>query len=202
MPVVIPPGYALCSVEHWLADYPRPAVTTMGMKVLGTVDGAGNNVADQFFTAFSSAYLATMDTEVRLRNARAVVGQDGGDPLVFTSASDMAGGQSRSSTAPALALMITKNTALGGRKNRGRFYFPWAMDDNAVGQNGAVLPAIVTNFATRSANFLADLENAGGTLGLLDGAVILHSDSTPPTPITSLVPNPTIRTQRNRQARY
>lgn len=202
MTVVIPPGYAQLSIEHWLADYPRPAVTTFAAKILGTEDGDGFNPATQFFTAFVTAYKALVDNGVTLRNPRAVVGQDGGDPLVFTTAQSEAGGQARSSTAPALALMISKNTGLGGRKNRGRMYFPWAMDDNAVAENGSVNSTIVNAYTSASANFLDYLGGADSRFSLLDGAVLLHSDLTPPTPITSMVASPVIRTQRNRQARF
>lgn len=202
MAVVIPPGFAQCSIEHWLDGYPRPAVTTMGVKIAGTEE-AGGNVADRFWQAYNTAFVALTDNGVRIRNARAVIGQDGGDPIIQESTKEGPGGQARSSLAPALALMLTKSTAVGGRKNRGRMYIPWAMDDNAVGENGAILPIIVTAWTTASQVFLDYLSLGEHTnQDLIDGAYILHSDSTPPTPVTKLAPNPTIRTQRNRQTRY
>lgn len=202
MAVVIPPGFAQCSIEFWLDGYPRPAVTTMGVKILGS-ESAGFNVAETFHGCYVGRFTALTDNGVTVRNARAVIGQDGADPIIQESSRTNVGGQARSSVAPALALMLSKSTDLGGRKNRGRMYIPWAMDDNAVAENGAISSVIVNAWTTACAGFLEDLSGSESEFEILDGAYILHSDpSTPPTRITKLAPNPTIRTQRNRQTRY
>lgn len=199
---IIPPGFAECSIEHWLDGYPRPAVTTMGVKILGDESG-GESVADWFHEAFILSFLPSVDANVRLRNARAVIGQDGSDPIVQISTKSSTGTSSRDSTAPALALMISKNTALGGRKHRGRFYFPWAVSDTGVGENGAVQASTLSTWTLNAATFQTNLDGGLGTMPLFDGGVILHSDPLlPPTPVTGMVPNPTIRTQRRRQVRY
>lgn len=198
---VIPPGYAECSIEHWLTGYLRPAVTTMGVKILGT-EGPQGSVADEFHLAFTGAFQARTDANVTLRNARATIGQDGGDPIVQVSSMSDTGDSTRDSTAPALALMLSKNTALGGRKHRGRMYYPWAVSDTGVGENGAVQPTTLSNWQASCDDFLENLLAAPGE-DLFDGAVILHSDaSIVPTPITGMVPNPAIRTQTQRQVRF
>lgn len=198
---IIPPGYAECSIEFWLAGYLRPAVITQGVKITGASDGSGNTVADQFDNAFTTPLLALFDANVTVRNAKAVIGQDGGDPIVQVSTNAGPGTSSRESTAPALALMVTKNTALGGRKNRGRNYMPWALADSDVAENGAVNPTRLTSWQTALDTYLDNLE--GGAGSLLDGAYILHTDPlTAPTQVTGFSPNPAIRTQRRRQVRF
>lgn len=201
MPRVIPPGFAECSIEHWLAGYNRPAVVTMGIKITGDSDGSFT-VADRFHQAFTGAFRTGVDTNVTMRNARAVIGQDGGDPIVQVSAMSIAGTSNRDSIAPALALMLTKNTSLGGRRNRGRMFFPWAVSDTGVAENGAVASATLDNWNGYCDDFIGFLED-NADYNPIDGAVLLHSDpAVPPTPITSMRPNPAIRTQRRRQVRF
>jgi len=199
---VIPPGFAECSIEHWLDGYPRPAVTTMGVAILGSESG-GESLADWFHAAFEQSFLPSIDQNVRIRNAKAVIGQDGLDPIVQVSTKSTQGTSDRESIAPALALMISKNTALGGRKHRGRFYFPWAVSDTGVGENGAVQASTLTTWQNNVATFQTNLEGGLGTMPLFDGPVVLHGDPLlAPTPVTGMAPNPTIRTQRRRQVRY
>lgn len=196
---IIPPGYAECSMEFWLAGYLRPAVITQGFKINGSV-GSSYNVADQFDLAFAGSFKALFDSNVTMRNAKAVIGQDGSDPIVQISTTQTAGTSARESTAPALALMVTKNTNLGGRKNRGRNYMPWALADSDVAENGAVNPTRLTSWAAALDEYYDFI--IGPTTDLLDEPVILHTDPTVPTPVTSFTPNPAIRTQRRRQVRF
>lgn len=196
---IIPPGYAECSMEFWLAGYLRPAVITQGFKITGSV-GSSYNVADQFDLAFANSFKALFDSNVTMRNAKAVIGQDGSDPIVQVSTTQTAGTSSRESTAPALALMVTKNTNLGGRKHRGRNYMPWALADSDVAENGAVNPTRLTSWAAALDEYMDYI--IGPTTDLLDEPVILHTDPTVPTPVTSFTPNPAIRTQRRRQVRF
>lgn len=196
---IIPPGYAECSMEFWLAGYLRPAVITQGFKINGSV-GSSYNVADQFDLAFAGSFAAMFDSNVTMRNAKAVIGQDGSDPIVQVSTTQTAGTSSRESTAPALALMVTKNTNLGGRKHRGRNYMPWALADSDVAENGAVNPTRLTSWAAALDEYMDFI--IGPTSDLLDEPVILHTDPTVPTPVTSFTPNPAIRTQRRRQVRF
>lgn len=196
---IIPPGYAECSMEFWLAGYLRPAVITQGFEINGSV-GSGYNVADQFDLAFTNSFSALFDSNVTMRNAKAVIGQDGSDPIVQVSSAQTAGTSSRESTAPALALMVTKNTNLGGRKNRGRNYMPWALADSDVAENGAINPTRLTSWGTALDAYLDYILDAA--TDLLEAPVLLHTDPTPPTEITSFTPNPAIRTQRRRQVRF
>lgn len=199
---VIPPGFAECSIEHWLDGYPRPAVTTMGVKIAGS-EAEGESVADWFHEAFILSFLPSIDANVRVRNARAVIGQDGADPIVQISTKSTTGSSTRDSVAPALALMIAKNTALGGRKNRGRFYFPWAVSDTGVDEAGNVQESTLSTWRTNADTFMTNLSGGLGTQPLFEEPVVLHSDPLlPPTPITGMAPNPTIRTQRRRQIRF
>lgn len=202
MSLQIPPGYAQASIEHWLDGYPRPAVTTIGLKILGTEVG-GLNIADIYWGAYHDAFRELFDTQVSIRDARVVVGQDGGEPMVYSSTSTIKGTGSRESAPPAIALMVSKNTNLGGRANRGRMFLPWALGDTSVAENGAILPAVVTTAQSCANQFLENLSSPAGEFSLIEAPVILHNDPARlPTVITGFSVNPTVRTQRNRQTRY
>lgn len=199
MAVVIPPGFAQASVEHWLTGYNRPAVTTWGVQVLGTPAGGPTEMAQRFQDAYITAFAARTDSNVRIRSTRLVIGQDAAEPLVGVADNGAVGASSRSSTAPALALMVTKQTGLGGRRNRGRVYFPWAVSDDAVAENGAVNDVTLNAWDGSLASFLGllDVDSYFGDLHVLHGPFL-----GPPTPVTGLQANPTIRTQKQRQVRY
>lgn len=198
MPVIIPPGYANVSVEFWLDNYPRPAACTFGLEIEG---GVGDPVAfaNDVQAVWTDNFGANTDANVTVRDTRVTIGQDGTDPIVGISTVQTRGSvSSRESTAPALALMVTKNTTLGGRRNRGRFFIPWAIADQSVAENGAITPSTVSSWQGLATAFLADLESLDGSGGM----VILHSTEGNPTFVNSLAVNPTIRTQRRRQVRY
>jgi hypothetical protein len=199
MTTFIPPGYAQFSVEHWLVNYTRPAVTTWGVRILGTPPRDAEGLADLFQDLYTTAFAPQIDSNVTIRSTRAVIGQDGPDPLVGVSTLSATGGANRDSTAPALALMVARNTGVGGRANRGRVYFPWALSDTNVSEQGAVANAALTAWQARLNVFMSDVRADE----YLDELVVLHSDPLrPPTTITSMVPNPVVRTQKQRQARF
>lgn len=199
MAVTIPPGYAQASVEHWLTGYNRPAVTTWGVKIQGTPAAGAAGLAQIFQDHYITAFMPRTDSNVRIRSTRMVIGQDGGEPLVGVADNGATGSSSRSSTAPALALMATKNTGLGGRRNRGRVYFPWAVSDDSVAENGAVSEGTLTAWNGSLEEFWDLLDQST----LFDGLYVLHGPGLgAPTEVTGLQANPTIRTQKQRQVRY
>lgn len=199
MSVQIPPGYGMATVEHWLSSYNRPAVTTWGVDLDGVV-GNPDGVANAFFAAYESSLKAGIDNSVTLRDCRMYIGQDAADPIIGYATGTAVGGRSGESTPPSLALMVEKRSEVGGRRNRGRAYIPWALADTAVTEIGAIIPATLTSWQTLFDNFHAALTSDSFTPVILHGPGV----STPgaPTPITRFVVNPTVRTQRRRQVRY
>jgi hypothetical protein len=199
MTVQIPPGYATFAVEHWLQNYLRPAVCVWGAKL----DSPGLDpveIANSWQSIYATRFAPGIDSNVTIRNTRVTIGQDGGDPIVGVATSTFAGTATRDSTAPALAVMLNLNTNLGGRRNRGRKFLPWAAADTSVSEQGAIQQSLVTEWNTRAAGFLTDQAANGRDVYILHG-----SGSTPtpaPTEVTSITTNPVIRTQRNRQSRF
>ena len=199
MTVQIPPGYATFAVEHWLVNYPRPAVCVWGLN--STAWGPDLDLAaDQVQDAYADAFAAGLDSNVTIRSSRLTVGQDAVDPLIGMATSSAPGTAVRESTAPALAVMLSLNTGLGGRRNRGRKFLPWAASDTSISEQGALEASLVTGWNNRAAAFMDNLD------AMEVNVVILHgtgSTTAPaPTPVTSITCNPVVRTQRNRQTRF
>jgi len=95
---------------------------------------------------------------------------------------------------PQVAYLVKKLTALGGRRNRGRFYLPGVVESKVDGA-GNVLGAFQTTIQTSMDDFMTDT-------GAADiGVVILHSDGGTPTDVTSLQVEPKVATQRRRLKR-
>lgn len=199
MTVQIPPGYAMASIEYWLQGYTRPAVTTWGLDVSANMYDP-DTMARGFHDIYAGAMQPRTDSNVTLRNARIVIGQDGPDPVIGISNQFTAGTSSRESTPPALALMVNTPTGLGGRRNRGRKYIPWAVGEGSVDERGVVENSAVNTSQLALDQFKDDLEDNDWYLVVLHGAG--SSPIPPPTPISRLLVNPIIRTQKQRQARF
>lgn len=96
------------------------------------------------------------------------------------------------------SLLITKNTALGGRKYRGRMFVPVAeLNEGAVDQSGNILSAQLGPIQARWTAAFTALQAA-----FLE-PILFHQDGgvTDPTPITSLTVQALIATQRRRMRR-
>lgn len=94
------------------------------------------------------------------------------------------------------AILIRKQTALGGRSNRGRMYLPpFRFAEGDYTPTGILLTANVTALQT-------DLDNLLSALELQDlSPVLWHSDGSGGTLITDLVVQPRLATQRTRMRR-
>lgn len=93
------------------------------------------------------------------------------------------------------ALIVAKNTTLGGRRNRGRFFWPMTMvNEGAIDAAGAINPAIIDNWQALFDHWLMDLETAD------IAPVLIHQtgDTTETPLISSFTVSPLLGTQRRR----
>lgn len=95
---------------------------------------------------------------------------------------------------PNVSMLVRKSTALGGRKGRGRMFFPPA-HEAAVGANGALDSGYLNGSNTVLSAWGANLITAGMPV------VLFHNDATAPTAVTSLTMQTPVATQRRRQRR-
>lgn len=95
---------------------------------------------------------------------------------------------------PAVAVLVQKNTLLGGRKGRGRMFLPGTAEADCD-PSGVLAAANRTQIQTAWNSFLDKMDVEGLPL------VLLHSDQTPPSVLESFTVSSTVATQRRRVRR-
>lgn len=113
--------------------------------------------------------------------AERIVGQNGGAAGTFAP--------------PQISVLVKMSSGLAGRKNRGRMYLPFLLEDATTDEFGRI-----SNSARDAYQGIVDaLPNFCG--GPDSSFVILHSDSSDPTPVTEAVVQTQSATQRRRNRR-
>lgn len=115
-------------------------------------------------------------------------------PVVHSFFDDEVGTIAQNGVPPNCAMLVNKQTALGGRKNRGRIFFPpITFLASSVDDAGFVATAQVSNFQTKLNLWHTEMTN----LNLVP--VLLHSSpADEPTPISSFLLQTQLATQRRR----
>jgi len=194
--VIVPEGFFNTAFVFNCAGLTDEIITS-----LGTVDNPSlPQSAEDMAANMRSAWIQTgapftaanMTTEYTFLGCRTVKTVDG-EPVLGEAMTNVVGTQSIDSIPANTAVLVKKNTAAGGRRNRGRMFLP------AVALQGSdVLPS----------GFLSGGEQLARQ-GQIDiavdemverecFAVLLHSDGGAPTPITSLAVASQVATQRRR----
>jgi hypothetical protein len=188
----IPAGFGRASIRFGVTGDARQPAVTFGF----TDDGAtapnviAAGLSDNFYTNFVPAALA---------NTYSIQGCDveinrGGGMLTGNDPTVRAGTAAFNALPLACAFLLRKGTGVGGRKNHGRMYLPAGyLGELSVDQAGIVDPAVVAATTPRGASFLAQLVTDNWDM------VLLHAAGGAPTPVTTLVAQPMIATQRRRQ---
>lgn len=193
MPQVIPPGFAQVHVMYRSGVTGTPSSNVYGVDLAAPLTQA---TVDARSTAIAPVIKGILDTDSVYDGLHVVEGQDG-PPLVWDSVAS-AGAGSRSLTnlaTPQVQFLCHKRTAFGGRAFRGRsFHVDVAEAD--VADNGTVLAGANTALASFTSGMLTAF-----AAGAFAGMVLLHSDSTLPTPVTSYVSDPKVSTLRGRYRR-
>jgi hypothetical protein len=196
MALVLGPGFSQCVLRFKCAGDAEEAVTTIGI-ANGTVPGGANNsasfVRDAWLASFAVAGQSSSYTFV---GVTAYVGQDGGPPVVVEALSGRVGTNATGPIPINCATLVRKQTALGGRTNRGRMFVPpYDWDEASIDGAGNINPGSVAVVQAKYSAFKAAI----GT------AVLLHDSSSPgdhvPTVISALVLDSKIATQRRRLRR-
>lgn len=203
MATVIPPGYALATIILRLANDPEDMVITFGIELGGSFDAPTTmgNIRDAFTDTGSVGPISRISNAYTFAAVELAIGQDGGPPIRTELAVNVAG----TDTAPPLpqncAVLVRKLSALPGREGKGRMYVP-GFAEGGVSPNGVIDSVNLTALQTRWDNFRAGVI----VTDQVDNMVVLHSSpqagGTPlPTPVTNLIVDNVIATQRRRLRR-
>lgn len=191
MTLVIPPGFAQAAFQFSLLGDPETMVTTCGVDVSGAGGdfvGLANDLADLWLTEFGAAGYNFRWT---FRGVVLRVGQDGAPPIIAEAPRAVVGTAGISSLPNNCAILVRKQSSVGGRAGRGRWYLPPCyLDEENVDDRGLISSAGLPNLQTAMDGVFAGAE-----------WVILHDDVGPaiaPTPITGFIVQQQIATQRRR----
>lgn len=193
MSLVIPPGFGQAVYRFALAGDPEECLTTIGFPMAGYDDGqdAADNLAGDFRLAVGVGVILLGWSFI---GVRVYVGQDGGPPTVFESATIAhVGTNAGPALPPNCAFLIQKRSAAAGRRNRGRMFIPAGV---GVGEDSVPVTGVMAE-AQRAALEVRYTD-------WLDAApkVILHDSATPggatPTAIVNYIVQARLATVRRR----
>jgi len=198
MGVVVPVGEYTATFVFNCDGISKDITWSLGFTTvnLDTLGGMAQEIYD-IWTSFTGSDWVPMSTPVMSDQwvfAGVVVArQTETGPLVGQYLDGSRGAVSTDPMPVNCAVLATKNTALGGRKNRGRAYLPpfWPTEGyvNGAGQVDSSFLELGQENYDRA---MTSMETAGYV------PVLHHSDGSDGTPITSLTIGGTIATQRRR----
>lgn len=123
---------------------------------------------------------------------RISVGSDPGSIIWESTEGTGVGANGPAALPQNVALLVRKQTASGGRRNRGRFYVP-GINDGDADAAGFVTPASLAAFQVSMTGLFNGLATNGTPM------VLFHSEAPfTPTVVTSLVVDSKVATQRRR----
>lgn len=194
--MIIPVGWALWVQSYYVVGDSEEMICTMGVKV-STWGGDYTTGVDWLTEKWNDCIDASLSNQATHGPDRIIVGQDGGDPLTFEGSIGGVGGSPEFPIWPNSALLVKKQTASGGRRNRGRMYLPAFGLRDLIGQAGEVDLAYLEDFQTNLDAFTAAVD-AGTDFEPTDLGVLHSQAPSTPAVITRLVADPKLATQRRR----
>lgn len=188
----IPNGFGQINWHLGITGSTRPAEVTLGVELssfAGTPDDAAETARDEF----AAAFLASVTEDVFLQETTIKYGPNDVGP-VGTAAGGGSGAFATATSSPQVCYLISKKTALGGRKHRGRMYMPGVAESN-VDSGGFILTAEVTFFQDKVDDFLTAMTAANLVPCLLHGEA---DAAMAPDTITQFIVQSKAATQRRR----
>jgi hypothetical protein len=208
VPDIIPFGYGQVLIPMAHAGVSRSAAITYGIDMNGSSGSA--QMADKHLDDWEDAWATLTDSEVTAGPVRLAVGQADGTNVVYVGTVTNPGTSVGNRLPSNNALLITKQTARGGRRGRGRMYLPWVLAETSVSDVGVIDAATVVAYQTAADGWLTQIATAAGAV-VATPMTLLHSDSAPgtqnPTPpgapneVLSLIVDNLVGSQRRRLAR-
>lgn len=195
--MIIPDGTAQANLLFTGSGVPTGAQITLGLSV-DTFVGTPTDAAAVVIDAWDDSNIENqLVNQVALTGVLVKFGPNATGPAAQVSA-NIPGASTQDGVTPNVSVLVQKNTGLGGRSGRGRFYIP-GLPESTVLSSGIIGPSTVA--AIQDAMTLFHSALVTGDLPPL----LLHADlSAPidtPLPITSLTVSNRVATQRRRNRR-
>jgi hypothetical protein len=191
MGVVIPTGFAQVSLGGLIAGDAEECIITLGIELDGALTAG---LAEDLYGHWSSTLDAFSSADWTFTSCRVKAGPNDSGPVDEFTAGVVQGTVTETAAVLNTAVLVKKTTLLGGRKGRGRMYTTGQAYQSIYGASGQLESGPL---AALDAAWLSILGLFQAQTGVND-VVLLHSDSTTPTPITGLQPQARLATQRRR----
>jgi hypothetical protein len=191
MGLVIPVGFAQLTLGGEIAFDPEEAVITLGLEISANPTPT---MAEDCYDVWSGALDSLSSTDWLFKSATIKAGPTSTGPTADFTDGVVTGTQAFSTVPINTAILVRKQTALGGRKGRGRMYTCGQLFVGDVGGAGIIASSHVSDLDTAWFSILGGLQSVVGVTDV----VLLHSDSTAPTPITGFSVQSKAATQRRR----
>lgn len=198
---VIPEDYA--QVTHIFSGVNLPNGGAIVYGIQNQLDFTAQTIADACGTIFSTDVLPRLTSDVSLARTDAKLGPNDTGTSASSNNGAGPGAQSASSEPPNTAYLVTKSSALGGRRGKGRIFLP-GVDAGNVDDAGTVNPVLVAAFQTELTDWLDHLATTDipmhllhdypYTWALVGGQPRRIPDLTDPPPIPSVVVSLTLQT--------
>lgn len=167
--MTIPSGYAQALIGYTGNNAPTGAANVFGLELLDSML-TPTDVAEIVRSTWASTIMTELTDDVTMSAVRVKFGPDSTGPFVETAASTV-GGNTTTSLSPNTAYLATKVTPVGGRRGRGRLYFP-GVADTAANDSGVISAGYIALLQPLLDNILSGLTTAGCPM------VVLHSPAT------------------------
>jgi hypothetical protein len=191
-----PVGFALVS-HHFLQDGDsEEMVTTIGCSSTGFPGGAADT-ADLFLTTWASELAPLFSVDISLERVEVAVGPSSAPIRANSTVGPEPGTASSGIVLPNTSLLVRKQTALGGRKGRGRMYWPGFGQVNNLQGNGTILGGAMATFQAAFDDWQTALESDVGP-GAIGNLYLFHTEEEAPTQIDAVIVQQRLATQRRR----
>lgn len=167
--------------------------------------------ANRWQTQFDNYITPQLDNQCSTVPCYVVRGNGSTTPTVAVAAgAPGTGGRAITSPTPQVSLLVKKQTAVGGRKNRGRMFVPWAFATGELTEEGTITSPPVSTLQAAFSNFLTAMNTVQALHWVIANKTLVEDPVTHkmyPTaitmgePVLSVLVERSVATQRRRMVR-
>lgn len=193
MALIIPDGFAQITVPFTHDGLARQAVITFGAEYSGVETPADEC---QFHLAALTDNV-TFDSNVLVGPVRGRFGVPVGEPLAAEGTGTFSGTSSAERVPSNTALLVSKRSGRGGRRGRGRMYFPWHVEEAEVDELGFIDGGLHTSIQGEFDDWFTELTVTDRSMVILHDSEGATAPGSPDT-VLGLIVSTQVATQRRR----
>lgn len=191
-----PAGFAL--VTHYMVQEgdSEPMLTTIGCSSTGLPGGA-SDIANTFVTSWEDNLAGLFSVDSALDHVEVAAGPSSAPIRADSTNGPVAGTASSGIVLPNTSVLVRKQTGLGGRKGRGRMYWPcFGQVQNMTG-NGLLVGGFMGTIQGAFDDWAAQIVDSTGP-GAVGELYLFHAEEEAPTQIEAMIVQQRLATQRRR----